>query len=71
MSDVTDTTTSKPWWSSKTIWVNVIAGIASVTTAFGLNLNLDVASQTAIVGGAIAIANIILRAVSKTAVTIS
>lgn len=52
---------SKPFWASKTLIVNVVAGAAAVLTAFGLDLGLDAESQTAIVGGIMAFANIILR----------
>lgn len=59
----------KSWYLSKTLWVNVLAGIAAVTGAFGLDLGLTPETQTAIVGGVMAIVNIVLRAVTTTALT--
>lgn len=58
----------KPFWASKTLWANVIGGIVAVGTAFGLDLNLDAEAQTAIVGGIMAVLNVVLRLVTKTAV---
>ncbi|MDT8328138.1 MAG: hypothetical protein RQ750_12260 [Roseovarius sp.] len=60
---------TKPFWASKTIWVNLIAGAAAVTTAFGLNLGLDGETQTALVGGIMAVANIVLRVITSTKLT--
>jgi hypothetical protein len=54
----------KPWYLSKTLIVNVLAGIAAVATAFGLDLGLDAEKQTAIVGGILAVANVVLRVVT-------
>lgn len=59
----------KSWYLSKTLWVNVLAGIAAVSGAFGLNLGLDVETQTAIVGGVMALVNVVLRVVTTTAIT--
>ncbi len=60
---------SKPFWASKTLWVNVFALVASVTGAFGLDIGLTPEAQTSIVGGVMAIVNIILRLVTKAGVT--
>jgi hypothetical protein len=57
---------SKPWYASKTIWLNVIAGIAAVSSAFGLNLGLDTQAQAELAAGGLALVNVILRLVSKT-----
>ena len=59
---------TKPFWASKTLWVNAIALVASVTGAFGLDLGLDPATQTTLVGAVMSIANIILRFITTTAV---
>ena len=56
---------SKKWYVSKTLWTNVVAGIAAVSTAFGLELGLDAETQVAIVGGVMALINIVLRLVTK------
>lgn len=60
----------KPWWASKTIWVNIIAGVAAISTAFGLDLGLDAEAQAALVGGVMALVNVILRIVTKRPVTL-
>lgn len=60
---------TKPFYLSRTLWVNVVAGIAAVSTAFGLDLGLTPEAQTAVVGGILAVANIVLRLVTKTGVT--
>ena len=59
----------KAWYTSKTLWVNIVAGIATVSTAFGLDLGLDAETQVAVVGGLMALLNIVLRLVTKGAVT--
>ena len=56
---------AKKWYLSKTLWVNLIAGIAAVTGAFGIDLGLDTEAQTALVGGVMAVANIILRVITR------
>lgn len=62
---------TKIWWASKTLWVNVVALIAMITSAFGLNLGLDAEMQVAIVGAIMAVVNIVLRFATKTPVTLS
>lgn len=56
---------SKPFWTSKTLWVNVVALVASVTGAFGIDVGLTPEAQASIVGGIMAVANIVLRLVTK------
>ena len=60
---------TKPFWVSKTLWANLILFIVTVSTAFGFDLGLDPESQVAIVGGVMAVANIVLRFVTKTEIT--
>lgn len=60
---------SKPFWASKTLWVNVLALVISVSTAFGLDLGISAEEQTAFVGGIMAVVNIILRLVTKAPVS--
>jgi len=66
---MTDTSTPvpvvKPWYASKTLWVNAVAGLAAVTGALGLDLGLDPDTQVALVGGILAVVNIVLRLVTK------
>lgn len=62
---------SKPFWASKTLWVNVVAVVAAITGALGLNLGLDPETQVAVVGGIMGVVNIVLRIVTKTGVSLS
>jgi hypothetical protein len=52
---------TKPFWASKTLWVNAIALVAAITGAFGVELGLDPETQTAIVGAVMSVVNIVLR----------
>lgn len=57
---------SKPWYASKTMWFNILAGVALyVQSKFGFVLSSDEQA------GIILVVNIVLRAVTKGAVTIS
>lgn len=60
---------SKPWWASRTVWVNAVAGVGSLATAFGLDLPLDAGQQAALVGGIMAAINILLRLITTKPVT--
>lgn len=62
---------SKPFWASKTLWVNAVALIAAVTGAFGLDLGLDPETQTTIVAAVMAIVNVVLRIVTKGPVSLN
>lgn len=64
MPDSLLTVEKKPFWASKTLWTNIIAGGVAVATAFGLDIGLGPETQTAIVGGIMAVANIVLRLVT-------
>ena len=59
---------TKPWFASKTMWVNFVALLAAVLGAFGMDLGLDPDTQVALVGGVMAVVNIVLRFVTKSAV---
>lgn len=59
----------KPFWASKTIWANIVAGVAYVATAFGFDLGLEPDVQVQLVGGIMVIVNILLRFVTTKAVT--
>jgi len=59
---------TKPFWASKTLWVNAIALVAAISGAFGMDLGLDPETQTAIVGAVMSIVNILLRFVTKSVV---
>ena len=56
--------TTKPFWTSKTLWVNLIAFGAVLSTTFGLDLGLDGETQLALVGGIMAVVNMALRFVT-------
>ena len=60
---------TKPFWASKTLWVNVVGLSTSVALAFGLDLGLDDEMKASIVGGIMSFVNIILRLMTKAAVT--
>lgn len=60
---------TKPFWQSKTFWVNVIAIIASITVAFGVDLGLDPETQVAVVGAIMGVINIGLRFVTTKAIS--
>ena len=55
---------AKPWWASKTIWINAVALIAAVSAGLGLDLGLDGEGQAALVGGIMAVVNMVLRVVT-------
>jgi len=61
---------TKPFWASKTLWVNAIAFLAAVTGAVGLDLGLTPEAQTSIVTGVMAVVNIILRVVTNSGVSV-
>ena len=59
---------SKPFYVSKTLWVNLVAVAAALTGAFGIDLGLDPETQVTIVGAIMGVVNIILRFTTKTAI---
>lgn len=59
----------KPFWASKTLWVNGIAFVAAITGALGLDLGLDAEAQASLVGGVMAAVNIVLRLTTTAPVT--
>jgi predicted Co/Zn/Cd cation transporter (cation efflux family) len=58
----------KPFWTSRTLWINAIAFVAAVSGAFGIDLGLDAETQTAIVGGVMALVNIVMRFLTSEAI---
>lgn len=58
-------------WASKTVWVNAIAFVAAATGAFGVDLGLTPETQTALVGGIMAVVNILLRLITRSPVTLT
>lgn len=60
-------TQAKPWWTSKTIWTNLVALIGSIVVSFGF----DAGHWAEISVTALAAVNVALRIVTKDAVTAS
>lgn len=56
------------WYLSKTVWVNVVAAAATVAGLFKLDLGLTPEVQATVVTTILALANIALRLVTKTAI---
>ena len=60
---------TKNWWESRTVWVNVVATLFALLGAFKLlPASLDQNSVVTAIMGAIAIANVVLRLVTKQAI---
>ena len=59
---------NKPFWQSKTLWVNVVAAVATLAGVFKLDLGLTPEVQATVVTTILALVNIALRLVTKTAV---
>lgn len=55
----------KNWYESKSIWAQVVAFIATMTTLFGIDLQLTPEVQTAIAAGVQAIVAVVMRFVTK------
>src|SRR3546814_246695 len=55
---------TKSFLASKTLWVNAIALAAALLAAFGV-VDLDAEVQASLVGGIMAVVNIVLRVVTK------
>ena len=62
-------TDNKPFWQSKTVWVNVVALVATLAGAFKLDLGLTPDVQATVVTTILALVNVGLRLVTKTPVT--
>ena len=56
------------WYLSKTLWVNVVAAVATVAGLFKLDLGLTPEVQATVVTTILALVNIALRLVTKTAI---
>jgi len=57
----------KLWWTSRTVWVNIVYAIATLVAGFGLHI--DEAAQAAIVVAIMAVVNIYMRFISKDGIT--
>jgi uncharacterized membrane protein len=58
---------AKKWYASKTIWVNVVALIASLLLTFGVELSAD--QQASLVTSILAVVNIALRFATTEGIT--
>ena len=56
---------TKSLFVSKTFWFNVVGLVAAVGSAFGLDLGMDEETKAQVVGGIMAVGNIVLRLVTK------
>lgn len=52
---------TKPWYASKTLWANIVAGVAALSGAVNIDLGLTPEAQTQLVVGIMAIVNFALR----------
>ena len=57
------------WFASKTLWVNVVAAVATLAGVFKLDLGLTPDVQATVVTTILALVNVGLRFVTKTPVT--
>ncbi len=60
---------TKPFWASKTLWANAIAVVAAIAGGMSYDLGLDPETQVAMVAAVMGVANIILRFITKSAVS--
>jgi len=56
------------WFASKTLWVNVVAALATLAGVFKIDLGLTPEVQATVVTTILALVNIALRLVTKTAI---
>ncbi len=59
----------KRWFTSKTLWVNIVAAAATLLGLFKIDLGLTPEVQATVVTTILALVNVGLRLVTKTAVT--
>jgi hypothetical protein len=57
------------WFASKTLWVNVVALVATLAGAFKLDLGLTPEVQATVVTTILALVNIVLRFVTTTPIS--
>jgi len=55
---------TKPWYTSKTLYANLIAGAVTVAGVFGVDLGLSPEAQAQLVAGVMVVVNIVLRFVT-------
>lgn len=55
----------KPWYYSKTLWFNLLAGVVSVAGLFGFNTFVPDSGTVEIIGVVVAAVNILLRFITS------
>lgn len=61
---------SKPFWTSRTLWVNLFILIAAAFGILEIDIGLTPQVQAAAVTVIMAVVNMVLRTVTKSAVTV-
>lgn len=62
---------TKPWWASRTVWANLIAGAWVVARALGFDPGLfDQQTEAELLGAVMVVVNLALRLDTKSAVTL-
>lgn len=56
------------WYLSKTLWVNVVAAAATLAGVFKIDLGLTPEVQATVVTTVLALANVLLRLTTNTAI---
>ena len=56
------------WYLSKTLWVNVVSALAALAGVFNFDLGLTPEVQATVVTTVLALANVVLRLTTKTAI---
>jgi hypothetical protein len=55
----------KPWYTSKTLYANLIAGGVTIAGVFGVDVGLDPEAQAQLVAGVMVVVNIALRLITN------
>ena len=66
---MSETVDPKPFYASKTLWVNLVAVVVALSGAFGIDLGLDPETQVTVVAAIMGVVNIILRFTTKSAIS--
>jgi len=64
-------TEAKVWYKSRTIWLNLIAAIGTISTIAGFDFEMSEEQQVALVGGIITAVNIACRFITKQPVSLT
>jgi hypothetical protein len=55
----------KPWFTSRVLWANIVAGAVVLAGAFGVDFGLTPETQAELVAGIMIAVNIVLRFMTK------